>query len=30
VMKVVTDGDRIWIDFRGLRTLELGPQPEPS
>jgi Zn finger protein HypA/HybF involved in hydrogenase expression len=30
VMKVVTDGDRIWIDFRGLRTLELGPEPPSS
>jgi hypothetical protein len=25
VMKVVTDGDRIWIDVRGLRTLQLSP-----
>ena len=25
VMKVVTDGKRIWIDVRGLRTLELAP-----
>jgi hypothetical protein len=25
VMKVVTDGERIWIDLRGLRTLELAP-----
>ena len=25
VMKVVTNGERIWIDFRGLRTLELAP-----
>jgi hypothetical protein len=25
VMKVVTDGRRIWIDVRGLRTLELAP-----
>jgi hypothetical protein len=25
VMKVVTDGERIWIDVRGLRTLELSP-----
>jgi hypothetical protein len=25
VMKVVTDGERIWIDVRGLRTLELAP-----
>jgi hypothetical protein len=25
VMKVVTDGQRIWIDVRGLRTLELAP-----
>ena len=23
VMKVVTDGERIWLDLRGLRTLEL-------
>jgi Zn finger protein HypA/HybF involved in hydrogenase expression len=23
VMKVVTDGERIWVDVRGLRTLEL-------
>ena len=23
VMKVVTDGSRIWLDARGLRTLEL-------
>ena len=22
---VVTDGERIWIDVRGLRTLELAP-----
>jgi hypothetical protein len=25
VMKVVKDGERIWIDLRGLRTLELAP-----
>jgi hypothetical protein len=25
VMKVVTDGERIWVDVRGLRTLELAP-----
>jgi Zn finger protein HypA/HybF involved in hydrogenase expression len=25
VMKVVKDGERIWIDLRGLRTLELVP-----
>ena len=25
VMKVVTDGQRIWVDVRGLRTLELAP-----
>jgi hypothetical protein len=25
VMKVVTDGERIWIDVRGLRTLALAP-----
>jgi hypothetical protein len=30
VMKIVTDGERLWIDFRGLRTLELVPQPAPS
>jgi Zn finger protein HypA/HybF involved in hydrogenase expression len=24
VMKIVTDGKRIWLDARGLRTLELG------
>jgi uncharacterized protein DUF6510 len=23
LMKVVTDGERIWIDLRGLRSLEL-------
>jgi hypothetical protein len=23
VLKVVTSGERIWVDFRGLRTLEL-------
>ena len=25
VMKVVTDGERIWLDMRGLRTLALAP-----
>ena len=25
LMKLVTDGTRIWIDVRGLRTLELAP-----
>jgi len=25
VMKLVKDGERIWIDLRGLRTLELAP-----
>jgi hypothetical protein len=25
VMKVVTDGERIWVDVRGLRTLALAP-----
>jgi hypothetical protein len=25
VMKLVKDGERIWIDLRGLRTLELVP-----
>jgi hypothetical protein len=25
VMKVVTDGERVWMDVRGLRTLELNP-----
>jgi len=25
VMKVVTDGERIWMDLRGLRSLELAP-----
>jgi uncharacterized protein DUF6510 len=25
VMKVVTDGERLWVDVRGLRTLEVGP-----
>jgi len=25
VMKVVSDGERIWMDLRGLRTLELVP-----
>jgi Family of unknown function (DUF6510) len=25
VMKVVTDGERIWVDMRGLRTLGLAP-----
>jgi len=24
-MKVVTDGERIWVDVRGLRTLALAP-----
>jgi hypothetical protein len=24
LMKIVTDGVRVWIDLRGLRTLELG------
>jgi Zn finger protein HypA/HybF involved in hydrogenase expression len=27
VMKVVTDGDRIWIDLRGLSNLRLVPSP---
>ena len=30
VLKVVTDGERIWVDFRGLRTLELSPEPALS
>jgi hypothetical protein len=25
VMKIVSDGERIWMDLRGLRTLELAP-----
>jgi len=25
VMKVVSDGERVWMDLRGLRTLELAP-----
>jgi Family of unknown function (DUF6510) len=25
VMKVVSDGERIWMDLRGLRTLRLAP-----
>ena len=25
LMKIVSDGARIWIDVRGLRTLELAP-----
>jgi hypothetical protein len=25
LMKIVTDGARVWIDLRGLRTLELRP-----
>lgn len=24
LMKIVTDGVRVWIDLRGVRTLELG------
>jgi hypothetical protein len=25
LMKIVTDGTRVWIDVRGVRTLELRP-----
>jgi Zn finger protein HypA/HybF involved in hydrogenase expression len=25
LMKIVTDGERYWVDLRGLRTLELPP-----
>lgn len=24
LMKIATDGERVWVDLRGLRTLELG------
>jgi hypothetical protein len=29
-MKIVANEERIWIDFRGLRTLELSPERAPS
>jgi Zn finger protein HypA/HybF involved in hydrogenase expression len=30
VMKIVANEERIWIDCRGLRTLELSPERTPS
>jgi hypothetical protein len=26
LVKVATDGERIWLDMRGVRTLELRPE----